>query len=81
MLIFEYRCKQCDNKFEVLHKSSTTQEEVFCPKCNSKENKKLLSTFSAAGFSESKSSGCESGNCGAGPSFSGGCASGMCGLN
>ena len=50
MPIFEYKCKQCNNKFEVLHKSSVNQEEVNCPKCNSTENKKLLSSFSASGF-------------------------------
>lgn len=81
MPIFEYKCKQCDNKFEVLYKSSTNQEEVSCPKCNSKENKKLLSSFSASGFSSTSSSGCESGNCEVTPSYGGGCASGMCGLN
>lgn len=81
MPIFEYKCKQCDNKFEILHKSSVNQEEVTCPKCNSKENKKLLSTFSASGFSSSSNAGCESGSCGVQPSYGGGCASGMCGLN
>ena len=80
MPIFEYKCGQCNSKFEILHKSSVNQEEVSCPNCNSKENKKLLSSFSAAGFSSS-SSGCESGNCGVEPSFGGGCSSGMCGLN
>jgi len=80
MPIFEYKCKQCSSKFEVLHKSSLNQEEVSCPSCKSKENQKLLSTFSAAGFSSSSSS-CETGNCGVQPSYSDGCASGMCGLN
>ena len=80
MPIFEYRCKSCNSKFEVLHKSISNPEEIFCPKCNSKENQKLLSTFSASGFSSS-GSGCESGNCGIEPSFSSGCSSGMCGLN
>jgi len=80
MPIFEYKCKQCNTKFEVLHKSSLNQEEVSCPKCNSKENKKLLSSFSATGFS-SNSNSCENGSCGVEPSYSGGCSSGMCGLN
>ena len=80
MPIFEYKCKQCNSKFEVLHKSSLNQGEVSCPSCNSKENQKLLSTFSATGFSASSSS-CASGNCGVEPSYSGGCSSGMCGLN
>ena len=55
MPIFEYKCKQCNSKFEVLHKSSLNQEEVSCPSCNSKENQKLLSSFSATGFSSSNS--------------------------
>jgi putative FmdB family regulatory protein len=80
MPIFEYKCKQCNSKFEVLHKSSLNQDEVSCPKCNSKENKKLLSSFSATGFS-SCNSGCESGKCRIEPSYGGGCSSGMCGLN
>jgi putative FmdB family regulatory protein len=80
MPIFEYKCKQCNTKFEILHKSSLNQEEVSCPKCNSKENKKLLSSFSATGFSSSSSS-CESGSCGIESSYSGGCSTGMCGLN
>ncbi len=80
MPIFEYKCKKCNTKFEVLHKSSLNQEEVSCPNCQSKENQKLLSAFSAAGFSANNSS-CESGNCGIQPSYGGGCTSGMCGLN
>ena len=81
MPIFEYQCEDCKTKHEVLHKSSLHQEKVSCPKCNSRNNKKLLSTFNAAVGSGnySDSSGCTSGNCEI-PS-GGGCASGMCGLN
>ncbi len=82
MPIFEYQCEECKTKHEVLHKSSLNQEEVSCPNCKSKKNKKLLSTFSASiGGSESYSgSSCASGNCDL-PSPAGSCASGMCGLN
>ncbi len=82
MPIFEYRCSECSNKFEVLHKSSAANEEVICPKCSSKKNKKLLSTFSASfadggsSFSSSDYSSdasCSSGTCG--------CGSGTCGLD
>lgn len=82
MPIFEYRCSKCNYKFEVLHKSTTLSEEVTCPKCSSKENKKLLSTFSAsfsggsADFSSSNygsDSSCSTGACG--------CGSGTCGLD
>lgn len=84
MPIFEYRCSDCDNKFEVLHRSSTNQKEVSCPECQSANVSKLLSAFSAnvpAGSSASAGS-CATGNCDI-PSAPpvGGCASGMCGLN
>lgn len=82
MPVFEYRCKECNTKFDVLHKSYNNQEEVVCPKCKSKDNKKLLSSFSASvsGSSEHTFGGCENGNCGFSDQH-GGCASGMCGLN
>ncbi|MBA4407044.1 hypothetical protein C0389_07210 [bacterium] len=81
MPIFEYKCNDCNKKFEVLHKSSTNLEEVICPECQSKNHKKLLSSFSASiGSSYDSGSRCSDGSCGV-PSFGGGCANGMCGLN
>jgi len=82
MPIFEYKCNDCGKKFDVLHKSSTNLEEVICPDCQSKNSKKLLSSFSASvnnGSSYNSSSSCSDGSCGI-PSY-GGCSSGMCGLN
>lgn len=79
MPIFEYRCENCNTKFEVLHKSSENQNEIICPACGSKNYKKLFSVFSAS-MSNSSDSGCSDGSCSA-PSYSGGCASGLCGLN
>ena len=80
MPIFEYRCSDCDTKFEVLHKSHEKEEDIICPKCKSNKSKKLMSSFAASmdgssGFSGSRYSD------DSGPSYSGGCASGMCGLN
>jgi putative FmdB family regulatory protein len=80
MPIFEYRCRECGTKYEVLHKSSENQSEIICPNCKSSNNKKLLSTFSASTGESSYSGGsCATGNCDI-PS-GGGCASGLCGLN
>ena len=79
MPLFEYKCSECNSKFDVLHKSANNIESVECPECHSSKVKKLLSTFSAASLSGSgsdfSSSGdsCESGSCG--------CSSGYCGLN
>lgn len=82
MPIFEYKCNNCGKKFDVLHKSSTNMAEVVCPDCQSKNSKKLLSSFSASmssgGFEGGSS--CSDGSCGV-PSYGGGCANGMCGLN
>ena len=44
MPIFEYQCKDCNTKYDVLHKSFEKTEDVFCPDCKSKKN------ISAAGF-------------------------------
>ena len=80
MPVFEYKCKKCDSKFEVLHKSTANMEDVICPKCQSKENTKLFSSFAAAvGHSHSSGDSCSSGTCGMAPM--GGCPGGMCGLN
>jgi len=81
MPIFEYKCNECGTKFDFLHKSINNIEDVNCPSCNSEDNKKLLSSFSASmGSSSSSSFGCADGSCGI-PAPSGGCASGMCGIN
>jgi putative FmdB family regulatory protein len=81
MPVFEYKCSDCNKKYDVYHKSSVNNEEVECPSCHSKNFKKLFSSFSASVSSESFSyNDCSSGNCGVAPS-PGGCASGMCGLN
>lgn len=82
MPIFEYKCADCNAKYEVLHKSISNITEVTCPECGSANSKKLLSSFSASvGSSSSFDGGCASGNCGIPSASSGGCASGMCGLN
>lgn len=81
MPIFEYKCEDCSTKYEVLHKTTSNSLEVTCPKCNSANSKKLLSSFSASMGNSSFSAGesCSTGTCGL--PVSGGCASGTCGLN
>jgi len=80
MPIFEYKCSECDTKFEVLHKSSVKQDDVTCPKCNSPKNKKLFSSFSSSINSDSSASSgdCSTGQCSTPVSS---CSSGLCGLN
>jgi putative FmdB family regulatory protein len=46
MPMFEYKCLECDNKFEELVKHSDTA--VNCPHCKSVDVKKLVSAFSSS---------------------------------
>lgn len=81
MPIFEYQCEECKTKFEILHKNSSSNEEVLCPKCHSKKSKKLISSFNSveSGSSDFSNSSCATGSCDI-PSNEG-CSSGLCGLN
>ena len=42
MPIYEYKCKQCEDIFEYFHVSKE-DNNVACPKCNSKEVTKVMS--------------------------------------
>jgi putative FmdB family regulatory protein len=81
MPVFEYKCEECNSKYEVLVRNSSDEgEKITCPKCNSTKNKKLFSTFAASVHSDSSGNyGCADGHC-ENP-HSNGCSSGMCGLN
>jgi putative FmdB family regulatory protein len=47
MPIYEYLCEECDLKFEIL-KRNTSSQKVICPECGNEKTKRLFSTF---GFS------------------------------
>ncbi|MCZ7556970.1 MAG: zinc ribbon domain-containing protein [Bacteroidia bacterium] len=81
MPIFEYRCNDCANTFDILHKGAENQDLIQCPECHSKNAVKKFSTFAASVGSTASSfdAGCATGSCGV-PSYGGGCANGMCGL-
>lgn len=79
MPVFEYKCAGCGEKYEVLVKSAEKEGEVSCPRCNSKDNRKLFSAFSAkVSASPGNYDSCGDGSCNP---QAGGCASGMCGMN
>ena len=62
MPLYEYKCQRCGYRFEKLVFGN---EEIKCPKCKSKDVKKLLSTFSIGGNKGpgNKSGGCSQGTC------------------
>ena len=45
MPIYEYRCKQCGNKFDKLVKLSAKTSEIECPKCGARKADKSVSLF------------------------------------
>ncbi len=73
MPIFDYHCVDCESTFEVFHKVREKAKDVVCPKCGSKNYRKLMSApMVSMGGSSSSESSCESGSC---------CSGGSCGLN
>jgi len=47
MPIYEYRCMECEEKFEKLVRLSTSTSDIECPKCGEQKAEKLISTFCA----------------------------------
>ncbi|MBI5267047.1 MAG: zinc ribbon domain-containing protein [candidate division Zixibacteria bacterium] len=64
MPLYEYRCTNCDKKFEELVTGGSA--EIVCPACGSKETQKLLSVFSAATGSSQTVPACARPGCGSG---------------
>lgn len=59
MPIYEYRCRRCDHKFEVLQKLGEGGAGLECPVCREKSPERIFSVFSGAG-SEKSSQTCAS---------------------
>ena len=82
MPVYEYRCELCSKKFDILHKSSLSEEIIMCPSCGSLENKKVFSTFAAQSSSGSDFGSCSDGSCDMpGMPAGGGCCGGSCSHN
>lgn len=43
MPLYDYVCKECDNKFEALVRRSDSDEKVECPKCQSEKTERQIS--------------------------------------
>ncbi|UCC79780.1 MAG: zinc ribbon domain-containing protein [Candidatus Zixiibacteriota bacterium] len=59
MPIYEYRCKDCRTKFEVLVFSSDSK--MVCEKCGSEDAERLMSGFASAFSGSSSASSCGTG--------------------
>jgi putative FmdB family regulatory protein len=57
MPIYEYICVKCKEEFSVYQSVNANEKDVKCPKCESSDIKKKVSTFSCCSVSNSFSSG------------------------
>ncbi len=59
MPLYEYRCPDCDHRFEKIKSVSQADFPEVCPRCQNAKAERTLSTFSARGSAgPSSSSGC-----------------------
>ena len=65
MPIYEYRCNECGEKFELFVRSVANQTAPVCPKCDSLEVQKNISLFGVG--SASLGSQASAAACGPGP--------------
>lgn len=75
MPLYEYRCPDCQGRFEVIQHLGASAAETVCPTCGAQHVERQLSTFAMAGGGSSASSsaaaaqsfaGCGGGQCGGG---------------
>jgi putative FmdB family regulatory protein len=56
MPIYEYRCEECDEDFEVFVRSPSQRASPICPKCGSHRVRKAMSLFGVGGATSSRTS-------------------------
>ncbi len=49
MPIYEYRCEDCSDRFEVLTSFAERDRAQVCPTCESRKTRVLVSTFASLG--------------------------------
>lgn len=47
MPIYEFKCNECGNKFEMLRSVGDHRKDLQCPKCESKKVQKIFSVVSS----------------------------------
>ena len=74
MPLYEYRCRGCGERFEVLQRLGASGDEVPCPRCGEQRPQRVLSTFAAGGAREGSGAAANAAAaaaaCGRGPGFS-----------
>jgi putative FmdB family regulatory protein len=45
--LYEYRCRECGERFEVLQRLGQGGDELTCPRCGEPRPERVLSTFAS----------------------------------
>jgi putative FmdB family regulatory protein len=71
MPLYEYRCRGCGERFEMLQRLGEDGHGLLCPRCGEREPERVLSTFAAHGGGDGGSRAMsDAGGCCRGPGFS-----------
>lgn len=78
MPLYEYRCRSCSHRFEVLQRIGQGAEGLLCPRCGAAQLDKQFSTFAAASGGSGSAEGASFGEAGDFGDAGGGCGPGCC---
>lgn len=69
MPLYEYRCTECEHRFEILQRMGEGAEGLSCPECGKPRLEKQFSTFSGASGKSGSTAAASAGVCGGGAGF------------
>ena len=47
MALYEYKCAQCEERFDLMRSMSAADEPAECPECGGSESRRLISNFAS----------------------------------
>ncbi len=47
MALYEYKCAECEERFDLMRSMSAADEPAECPECGGSESRRLISNFAS----------------------------------
>ncbi|HKH10535.1 MAG TPA: zinc ribbon domain-containing protein [Rubrobacter sp.] len=47
MALYEYKCAECDGRFDLMRSMSASDDPAECPECGSVESRRVISNFAS----------------------------------